>query len=113
MLAMILAAGSLATATKSFTFYASSLQTSRLIEVCNQPNEDLTEGMCTGYILGVWDGLSLSRELCPTPNNPVATLQAVAVTRKYLKDHPERWNESPVDLVYEALRTIFPACREK
>lgn len=54
---------------------------------------------CAGYILGVFDRMSLSRLICPPENPSGGSAQAVAVALKFLNDHPERWHLAPVYLV--------------
>jgi hypothetical protein len=39
--------------------------------------------------------------------------QLVAVVFKYLKKHPEKWNESAASLVIKALKEAFPLKKSK
>jgi hypothetical protein len=82
----------------------SSIQASMIVEECAK-RSDLVFDPCVGYITGVMDGLSLAGKICVSEG--AATLRAVGVTRKYLRDHPERWNLHAAILVEEALLTIF------
>ena len=63
---------------------------------------------CSGYILGVFDQMSVSRLICPPNNLGGGTAQAVAVALKYLKDHPEKWDQHPVFLIGESFVAAFP-----
>jgi hypothetical protein len=56
------------------------------------------------YIVGVCDG---TRHVYDIPDGATRG-QIVAVVSKYLKDHPEKWSESAVFLVTEALMEAFP-----
>jgi hypothetical protein len=70
-------------------------------------------GRYNGYILGVREGTSMmaavlkKSEPYDIPDNATRG-QIVAVVSKYLKDHPEKWSESAVFLVTEALMEAFP-----
>jgi hypothetical protein len=66
---------------------------------------------CAGYIMGVFDQMSVSRLICP-PNNPDGlSAQAVAVALRFLNDHPERWHVSPVALIGQSFKDAFPCGR--
>ena len=87
---------------------ASSMRTSDVIESCRRAGSTPMRMDCAGYILGIYDQLSLSRLICP-PNNPAGgSSQAVAVALKFLNDHPERWHIGPAFLVGESFRAAFP-----
>lgn len=90
--------------------YISELSTYDLAETCKASKETLSTDFCTGYIVATFDRMSLTRAICPTGS--AMTGRAVAVARKYIADHPERWGEPPVIIVAEALKTAF-ACRTK
>lgn len=83
----------------------SSVETSFLTAQCPK-RTDLAFDPCVSYILGVFDGLSSSRSICPKGNS--VTLTAVGVVRKYLADHPEEWNLPPAELVTRPLRRLYP-----
>lgn len=87
--------------------YLSTMTTADLVQACNRPRQELAMDFCTGYILGVYDALSLSREMCPRESS-AATLQAVAIARKYLNDHPELWDRAPPYLLATAFKQAFP-----
>ena len=67
-----------------------------------------TAAMIKWYTLGVVDTLlAADSKAFKLPPN-VKTNQVVAVVVKFLKEHPERWNESAVLLVAAALTKSFP-----
>lgn len=96
-----------AVATPAPPVVVSSLQTERLADACRGKDSDATESFCTGYILGAFDALSLSHQICPSPTG-ASTLDAVAATRKYLRTHRKQWNSAPTFLVRDALKVSFP-----
>ena len=63
-------------------------------------------GLYEGYVLGVRDGM----QVFVSYNFPrgITNGQFVAVVSKYLKAHPERWNEDAALLVINALQEAFP-----
>lgn len=65
---------------------------------------------CNSYILGVADTLQLQRATCRTQSN-AATLQTVAIVRRYIKDHPEEWGSHPAFIIRKALGQAFPCNR--
>jgi hypothetical protein len=89
----------------------SSLTTQQLIEHCRGKDTDPTANFCTGYILGEFDTLSLSHQICPSPTG-VSNIKALAATRKYLRTHAKKATEAPSFVVRDALRRAFP-CKGK
>jgi hypothetical protein len=63
---------------------------------------------CAGYILGVFDQMSLSRLICPPINADGGSTQAVAIPLKFLNEHPEQWHVAPVFLVGQSFKAAFP-----
>ncbi len=59
------------------------------------------------FVLGSFDVYLNEKKLCQPPGG-VTPAQIGAVVSKYLNDHPERWNLSPVRLIHEALAPVFP-----
>jgi hypothetical protein len=59
----------------------------------------------TGYVTGVCD---LTAGVVWQDSKDVTSNQAWAIVAKYLKNHPERWNESAAVLVVDALKEAFP-----
>lgn len=62
-------------------------------------------GSYMGFVAGVSDALDGLAFCIPAG---VTLGQAGAVVNKYLKEHPEEWNESGTTLVARALRQAFP-----
>jgi hypothetical protein len=58
----------------------------------------------TGYVTGVYDATRFQYSYPPN----VTRGQLCAIVAKYLKEHPERWNQPASDLVIEALKQAFP-----
>lgn len=50
---------------------------------------------CAGYILSVYDQLSMSGMICLQRNPDGGSSQAVAVALKFLGEHPEQWHLAP------------------
>ncbi len=89
----------------------SSITATQLAEYCRGKDTDTAPNFCTGYIIGEFDALSLSREICPSPVR-ASTLKAVSAARKYLRTHPAKWTSAPSFIVRDALRAAFP-CRQR
>lgn len=85
----------------------SSITTTMLALNCQASRTVLDQDFCTGYIAGAFDAMSASRVICPTQTT---TAQVLAVTRKFLRDHPEIWHSHPAIVVQAALQSAFP-CR--
>jgi len=62
-------------------------------------------GRYAGFVVGVHD--ALQGILFQAPPN-VRVKQIFAIVANYLKNHPERWNESGLVLVADALKEAFP-----
>lgn len=77
----------------------------------NYHSRDLSAAMNAatymGYVLGVCEGTPYMHNF---PDG-VASGQILAVVSKYLKNHPEKWDEPAVGLVVEALQEAFPLKR--
>lgn len=63
-----------------------------------------TAWLYRGYVIGVHDATSF---MYGSRVN-VGELQICAIVTKYLKAHPEKWNEPACDLIISALREAFP-----
>lgn len=79
-----------------------------LAERCGKARSTAAADFCSGYILASLDRLSLEGVICPTAEG--LNVRALAVVKKYIADHPERWDGHPAALVEEALVFGFP-CR--
>lgn len=66
---------------------------------------------CNGYILGVADALQLQGITCRAVSD-AATLQTVAIARRYIRDHPEEWSAHSVSMIQSALKAAYP-CKHK
>ena len=91
------------------TVNLSTITGSVLAQECAR-NRGLALDTCVSYVLGVADALQLERRTCRPPSD-AATLQTVAIVRKYLSDHPENWGWHPSMLVREPLMKAFPCPR--
>ena len=88
----------------------SALTTRQLAQDCRGKDNDPAATFCTGYIMGVFDTASSSRQICPSPTR-VSTIDAVAAARKYIRKHPKKWGSAPSFVVRDALRAAFPCDR--
>jgi hypothetical protein len=104
---MILALIAMMAAPTEAPVVVSSLRTKQLADACRGEDSDSTPGFCTGYILGAFDTLSMSRQICPSATS-ASTLEAIAATRKYLRTHRKAWDSAPAFIVRDALKGAFP-----
>jgi hypothetical protein len=104
---MILALIAMIAAPVEAPVVVSSLRTEQLADACRGEDSDSTPGFCTGYILGAFDTLSMSRQICPSATS-ASTLEAIAATRKYLRTHRKAWDSAPAFIVRDALKGAFP-----
>jgi hypothetical protein len=107
LVAILLLIVSQASAFAEQPYVASSMTTTELVEACRRA-ENTLRADCAGYILGVFDQMSLSRLICPPDNPTGGSAQAVAVALKFLNEHPERWHLAPVYLVGQSFKAAFP-----
>ena len=87
----------------------SSVEAAEVVKACRSSRTSVAANFCNGYIIGVFDGLSLTRQVCAVGFG-ASTMSAVAASRKYLADHPNEWNQPAAILIEKALRSTFP-CR--
>ncbi|WP_353203585.1 Rap1a/Tai family immunity protein [Sphingomonas sp.] len=106
---MILLAVALAAATPA-PVVVSALESEQLARACQGKDRDPRPNFCTGYILGVFDALSLTHEICPAPAK-ASTGEAIAAVRKALRSRPETWISAPSFIVRDALQKAFPCKR--
>lgn len=90
----------------------SSLTTEKLVEQCRGRDNDPAFNFCTGYIIGEFDTLSLSRQICPSPAR-ASNLQAVSAVRKYLRKRGKKATGAPSFVVRDALRAAYPCKKRK
>jgi hypothetical protein len=109
ILLTIVAAAGWAAPLKAQPVIVSTIDSSKLVELCNKSStEILNADFCTGYILGVFDQLSIGRIICVPIGGTGRTYQALAIARKYLNDNPERWQIHPSVLIEAAFQAAFP-----
>lgn len=90
---------------------ASSVTNVELIESCRRTAGNTLSLSCAGYILGVFDQMSVARLICPPINPDGGSVQAVAVALKFLNDHPEKWHLAPVFVVGQSFKAAFPCSK--
>ena len=89
----------------------SSLTTQQLLEYCRGKDSDPTANFCTGYILGEFDALSLSGDICPLPAR-ASNIEVAAAVRKYLRARAKKTGTgAPSFVVRDALRDAYPCKR--
>ena len=91
-------------------FAVSSASTAVLTEVCRQAGNQMRMD-CAGYIMGVFDQMSLSRLICPPQDSTEVSAQAVAVALKFLNEHPGQWHLPPSIWLVKASRRRSLAAR--
>ena len=73
-----------------------------------QPSDTITDaiknGHYMGFVMGVWN---TANYYYVTPGG-ITGAQMFHVVGKYLEEHPQRWHESAVILVVDALNQAFP-----
>ena len=89
----------------------SSLTTEQLAAQCMGDDRDTHANFCTGYILGVFDTLSRTGAICPSPGK-ASTAEVIAAPRKYMRKYHKKWSNAPAFVVRDALREAFP-CKGK
>nr|WP_276081702.1 Rap1a/Tai family immunity protein [Methylobacterium sp. GC_Met_2] len=77
---------------------------------CRESRTLLGANFCTGYIIAVFDRMSISREICPSPG--ASTEQAVAVGQQFIAAHPELWDRHPAYVLELAFKPAF-ACPDE
>jgi hypothetical protein len=87
----------------------SSMPTSAVVNSCRNAG-DVNRVDCSGYLMGVFDAMSLSRSICP-PTTRGITGQAIAVALKYLNDNPQEWHHGPAYVIGQGFQAAFP-CRK-
>lgn len=99
----------LATMAPAEPVVVSSLQTTQLAQDCSGKDADPRASFCSGYIIGVFDALSLSHQICPSADG-VSTLKIVATVRKFIRTNRKSWSSAPSFVVRDALKGSF-SCR--
>lgn len=88
----------------------SSLTTEQLAGQCRGKEQDPASDFCTGYIIGAFDTLSATHQICPLPDR-ASTPEVVSVARRYIRTHRKRWDAAPSFVVRDALKAAFPCGR--
>jgi len=91
----------------------SDLHGTDLLRLCKTPEGTNQAEFCSGFILGIRDGVPLTtnlRNAAPIFEEPSEAKQdqLKAVVVKYLNDHPEEHHKPAGLLVLFALRKAFP-----
>lgn len=84
----------------------------KLMEYLNESEKRIGSypaGVYTGYVLGVHDALD-GIQICSPDGTTVNQIKVIV--GKYLRAHPESWNQSAAALVIRALRQAYP-CEKK
>jgi Rap1a immunity proteins len=94
--------------------HLSSIRGGTLVELCGNSKSGQAEVLldsCAAYILGAADALSTTGKFCNSGD--AWTLQAVAVTKRYIRDNPQKWGQHASTLVQDALSQAFPCIKKK
>jgi hypothetical protein len=76
-----------------------------LFESCELDDASFEDGVCYGYVFGVYDVMS---ELTVCAPAGVTGQQLVNIVRKYLKENPEDLHHKAASIVNFALAPVFP-----
>jgi len=75
----------------------------------NQKYSSFQVGLYGGYVLGVTDTLN---HIVICLDNDTNSKQILSIVRKYIKEHPEKWNGNNLSLIIPPLKEAFP-CKKK
>jgi hypothetical protein len=92
-------------------YFASPVTTPVLVDACKgfvATAPETPANFCSGYILGAYDQLASSHQICPPA--PIGPVQIVAIVTKYLSQYPQFWNRHPNAVVKAAFQSAMP-CR--
>ncbi len=106
LIATVLLIASQVSASADQSVVVGSVTTPELVQRCRSAGNTLLMD-CAGYIIGVFDQMSVSHFICPPRNLNVVTAQAVAVALKFLNEHPEQWHMAPEFLIGQSFKTAF------
>ncbi len=95
----------------SETVSLSTITGAMLAQECSR-DRGMVLDVCVSYILGVADTLQLEGKTC-RPNSDAATMQTVAIARRYIASHPEEWGRHPSTIVRAALTKMFPCTKQR
>jgi hypothetical protein len=92
--------------------------TKNLIDLCTAPPEEplfsQAVHFCHGYLIGAYhyyeasvSGPNAHRIVCPPEDRPSRD-ETIQEFLQWAKDHPEHWNELPVETEFRFLTEIWP-----
>ena len=90
--------------------HANALTGKALLEHLNSP-ELVNKAVAFGYIYGVEDKVGVTNLFTRGPNCIIQFVdleQQQAIIKKYLEDHPEKWQHKATLLIEDALVEAFP-----
>lgn len=93
-------------------FYSGNEIFERCTSIENSDNHFQKEAFCVGYIVGVYESYE-NITICPennAKNITVGQLQLISI--KYMREHPEKLNQSAIDIIERGLNQAFP-CKKK
>lgn len=76
-----------------------------LQESLSNGSSDWIDGVVFGYVLGISD-MGEGHYWCTPPQ--ATRKQIVAVAKKYIDDHPEKWQDYGRDLIADSFRIAWP-----
>jgi len=85
--------------------YAAILSGNKLLESCELDDASFRDGVCYGYVFGVFDVMQDVKVCEPVG---VTGKQLTGIVRKYLKENPENLHLNAAFLVTLALSEVFP-----
>ena len=78
----------------------------KLLKDCEPDEVNFSDGMCYGYIAGVYDQGRYTPRAC-IPNG-VTLKQLIDVTKQYLRDTPAKRHQGADVLIVQAFRDAWP-----
>lgn len=100
----------------SFGSHAAFFSGNEIFERCtsteNSNNHFQKDAFCIGYIAGVYESYE-GITICPGDNARNITIgQLQLISIKYMREHPEKLNNSAIDIIERGLNQAFP-CKKK
>lgn len=96
----------------SFGSHAAFYSGNEILERCssaeNSENHFQKDAFCMGYLVGVYDSYE-GITICPGDNASNITIgQLQLISVKYMREHPEKLNNSAIDIIERGLNQAFP-----
>jgi hypothetical protein len=94
---------------ESGILFAQCAATWERVVIGGKKTEDALTAWATGSFQSFVDGVAATTvddDWCPNKSYSSELLSAVSA--KYIREHPEKWSESPMDLVLMPLAEAFP-----